>query len=420
MPQGTRWSSQQTPLSVTLVAGEDLNANYTRRFGLRFYRKDVGNTRIFSGESPDIVRHELGHALLDALRPELFEAASAEADAFHEAFGDMAAMLAALRRPSYRQRVLTETQGRLTANSRLSRLAEQLGWGIRQRSPDSVDRDSLRNAANRFSYVPPGSLLSSAPMTSLSSEPHSFARVFTGAFLNALAAMVGAAGAPTDATLDTVSQDAGQLLIDAALTAPITTTYYTQVAAAMVQAAAARNGGQYHSAVLGAFVQRGVLNLVAARDLESADVPTLQPVRPDGAAAMAAVAPPPSDDGASFVLGYGAAPSEGYRAAAAAPSLPQETVHAEFLDRPVTCHVAAERARFMVSPFTVGTDGPTDDATESARQYLASLIQRGRIDPGPAANMVRGPAALDGRERYTHQLEESDGGLLLLRRIQFQ
>ena len=135
---------------------------------------------------------------------------------------------------------------------------------------------------------------------------------------------------------------------------------------------------------------------------------------------MAAVAPPPSDDGASFVLGYGAAPSEGYRAAAAAPSLPQETVHAEFLDRPVTCHVAAERARFMVSPFTVGTDGPTDDATESARQYLASLIQRGRIDPGPAANMVRGPAALDGRERYTHQLEESDGGLLLLRRIQFQ
>ena len=419
MPQGTRWSSLQAPLQVTLVAGEDLNANYTRRFGLRFYRKDIGNTRIFSGESPDVVRHELGHGLLDALRPELFEAASAEADAFHEAFGDMAAMLAALRRPAYRQRVLTETQGRLAANSRLSRLAEQLGWGIRQRSPDSVDRDSLRNAANRFSYVPPGSLLSSAPMTSLSSEPHSFARVFTGAFLNALAAMVGAAGGPSDATLDTVSQDAGQLLVDAVLTAPITTTYYSQVAAAMVQAAAARKGGQYHSAVLGAFVQRGVLSLVAARDLETADIPTLQPVTPDGAAGMAAVAP--SHDGASFVLGYGAAPSEGYRAAAAAPSLPQETVHAEFLDRPVTCHVAAEQARFMVSPFTVGTDGPTDDATESARQYLASLIQRGRIDPGPAANMVRGPAAPPGgSERYTHQLEESDGGLLVLRRIQFQ
>ena len=197
MPDGTRWSSLQSPLSVTLVAGDDLNANYTRRFGLRFYRHTVGTTRIFSGESPDVVRHELGHGLLDALRPELFDAASAEADAFHEAWGDMTAMLSALQRPSYRQRVLTETRGRLRTNSRLSRLAEQLGWGIRQSSPDSVDRDCLRNAANRFSYVPTGSLPSIAPTAQLSSEPHSFPRVFTGAFLDAFAAMVGVAGGPT-------------------------------------------------------------------------------------------------------------------------------------------------------------------------------------------------------------------------------
>lgn len=415
MPDGTRWSTLQSPMRVTLVAGDDLNANYTRRFGLRFYRRDVGATEIFSGESPDVVRHELGHALLDALRPELFDAASAEVDAFHEAWGDMTAALSALRRPSYRQQILTETGGRLRANSRLSRMAEQLGWGIRQSFPDAVDRDCLRNAANRFSYVPPGSLLSTSPMAGLSSEPHSFARIFTGAFLDALAAMVGVSGKADDATLDTVSQDLGQLLVDGVLTAPVTPTYYSQVAAAMVQAATQRKDGLYHSALLGAFVGRGILDLVAARDLEGADVPTLQPV----AGAAAAVAP---GAGSSLVLGYGAAPSDGYRFdAASAPTLPQETVHAEFLDRPVTCRVAAEPARFAVSPFTVGSDAPTADATESARQYLATLIQLGRIAPGPAAGMVRGPVTDEGREeRHTHRLDESDDGALVLSRIQFQ
>ena len=291
MPAGTRWSSVQSPLRVALVAGDDLNANYTRLFGLRFYRHDVGNMRIFSGESPDVVRHELGHALLDALRPELFDAASAEVDAFHEAWGDMTAMLSALQRPSYRQRVLTETGGRLRTNSRLSRLAEQLGWGIRQSSPDAVDRDCLRNAANRFSYVPPSSLRSIAPMTQLSSEPHSFARVFTGAFLDALAAMVGVVGDPDDANLDTVSQDMGQLLVDGVLTASVTPTYYSQVAAAMVQAAAARKNGLYQSALRGAFVGRGILDLVAARDLESAEVPSLQPVPPGGPAGRPGLRP---------------------------------------------------------------------------------------------------------------------------------
>lgn len=417
MPQGTRWSSVSTPLPVNLVAGNNLNARYTRFFGLQFYRSDVRNTPIFSGESPDIVRHELGHALLDALRPELFEATSAEVDGFHEAWGDMTAMLAALARPSYRDRVLAETNGRLRTNSRLSRLAEQLGWAIRQGSPDSVDSDSLRNAANRFSYVPPGSLPSRAPMTVLASEPHSFARIFTGAFLDALAAMAGVAGQPDAATLATVSQDMAQLLVDAVLTAPVTPTYYSQVAAAMVQAAAARKAGLYQSALRGAFVGRGILDLVAARNLEAAAVPSLQPVQPVAAGA----APSPGDRGASLVLDYGGTVSGGFRAdAASAPALPQETVHAEFLDRPISCYVAAEPARFHVAPITVGSADPTTDAVESARQYIASLIQLGRIDPGPAASMVRGPVVQDGRERHTHRLEEEADGGLVLRRIGFQ
>jgi len=56
-----------------------------------------------SGESPDVVCHELGHALLDSFKPQLFDAASMEVAAFHESFGDMSALLSALQLPSVRE-----------------------------------------------------------------------------------------------------------------------------------------------------------------------------------------------------------------------------------------------------------------------------------------------------------------------------
>jgi hypothetical protein len=54
--------------------------------------------------------------------------------------------------------VLAETGADLYASSELSRLAEQLGWAIRQFRPDLVDKDCLRNAVNAFFYRPPEGL----------------------------------------------------------------------------------------------------------------------------------------------------------------------------------------------------------------------------------------------------------------------
>jgi hypothetical protein len=171
LPPGTKWTTFTSPMQVGLVSGEDLNAFYSRDQGLRFFQQVVRGITISSAESADVVCHELGHAILDAIRPELFQAASLEADAFHEGFGDMSGILCALQLPSLRQKVLEETDGQLNTNSRLSRLAEQLGWGIRQLSPTSVDRDCLRNAANRFFYQNPIFLPPSAPASQLSSDP---------------------------------------------------------------------------------------------------------------------------------------------------------------------------------------------------------------------------------------------------------
>jgi hypothetical protein len=74
---------------------------------------------------------------------------------------------------------------------------------------------------------------------------HSFSRVFTGAFLDALARMLTTLESATQPNLQTVSRDMGQLLVDGVHLAPITTGYYSQVAAAMVQSDQTRFNGRY-------------------------------------------------------------------------------------------------------------------------------------------------------------------------------
>jgi len=65
-----------------------------------------------------------GHAVLDALRPELFNAHSSK-PRLPRILGDMSALLP-LSRYFLRQILFTETSGKINRASRLSRLAEQL------------------------------------------------------------------------------------------------------------------------------------------------------------------------------------------------------------------------------------------------------------------------------------------------------
>jgi hypothetical protein len=411
LPSGTTWSTSN-PMRVTLVAGVDLNARYSRLRGLSFFHQIVHNIDIFSGESPDVAWHELGHAILDALRPQLFNATSTEAGAFHESFGDMSAILCALQLPSLRGRVLTETQGRLNVNSRLSRVAEQLGWGIRQLSPTAVDRDSLRNAANRFVYRRPDTLPPSAPASLLSSAEHSFSRVFTGAFLDALARMFRTTGAPSEANLLAVSRDMGQLLVDGVRTAPITPAYFSQVAAAMVQADQARNDGRYRSALTTAFVERAILSVPSALALAEARVP--QPVAVQaGVMGMAAGAGSPivyayddavEDEG--YRLGFGETPELPLRAT----SLGSETFEV---------HAPDESPRFAVAPAAITSVSQDILSPEDAsRHFVEDLLQLRRINVGTRMGAMAELSSGDPT-RYTHVLVTDSSGTRVLKRDHF-
>jgi hypothetical protein len=89
----TKWAA--TPnLAVYPRAGRDWNAYYDRRSLRFFYETDkTTNHVIYSADSSEIVVHELGHAMLDSMRPDLWSASSIEIWAFHEGFADICAML---------------------------------------------------------------------------------------------------------------------------------------------------------------------------------------------------------------------------------------------------------------------------------------------------------------------------------------
>jgi hypothetical protein len=252
-------------LPVSLDKGVDLNAYYDRT-ELAFFHQSVGGKTIYSGESPDVVCHEMGHACLDAHRPELFDAPFIEAGAFHESFGDMSAILSALQLPSVRIAALSGVQN--DKSSQLSRCAEQLGWALRQVDPTAVNTDCLRNAWNKFQYVDPSTLPDSAPATKLCAEVHSFSRVFTGAFYEILSGMLKIRSSKsTQSDLAAVATDFALLLIDATAAAPVQPDYFAQVAAHIIDADTARFAGKYRSALIATFVGRRIVPKAAVQTL---------------------------------------------------------------------------------------------------------------------------------------------------------
>jgi len=385
LPEGTTWQPGEE-LSVLLDEGVDFNAFYDRR-ALNFFHGTAAGRTVFSGESPDIVCHEQGHAVLDALRPELFDAGSIEAAAFHEAYADICAILAGLQLQSFRVAILSETEGDLSRSSRLSRLAEQLGWAIRQISRDAVDPDCLRNAVNSFFYHAPEELPTRGPAATLSSEPHSFSRVFSGAFFEALAGgFRQAAAAPTEADLQRVSVDFARLLSTAVQAAPVVPEYFSQVAAALI--ADGSNGGKYRDVLTSAFVQRGILSTRAAAGMMAVPAAMALP------AARAAVA-----------------------AATGSRELPQLALAgAEYGlgDVPLLVRAASEPRRLATAAAAIGVGAVSAPSSErAARAFVEDLIQRGHIDAeglGELPGWIAHPHTFK-----THRLVRSERGLVLTR-----
>ncbi|CAN90694.1 hypothetical protein predicted by Glimmer/Critica [Sorangium cellulosum So ce56] len=380
LPQKATWNPSVGPtLDVILDAGIDLNAFYDRQ-ALTFFHGTVLGSTVFSGESPDIVSHEYGHAVLDSIGAGLWNAMSIEVDAFHESFGDMSAILVNLQLPSMRAAVLAETEGHLNRSSRLSRLAEQLGWAIRQFSASAVEHDCLRNAANSFFYQSADELPTSGPATMLTSEPHSFSRVFTAAFLDALAGMFASRPGQKEEDLLEVSRDMASLLVEAVRSSPIVPSYMSQVGAHLLRAAMKKDQG-YAEAIKVGLVRHGLLSIPGAVTVATAHAPV-------GVAAGLGGQPVPHD---LDVSGYGL-------------KVPTIRVQAPSAQRRFSVAGASK------SVGDVAVASPED----AARAFFEDLLRRGRLDPKGFADPAL--TVFDRSSFKTHELVDEQGTVTLYRR----
>jgi hypothetical protein len=142
-----RWGFEGSRLLVVPHAGILENAFYSAEsHSLQFY-SFMGNGRrrrpYHSALAHDIVAHETGHAVLDAVRPRYYEPFEPETSALHEAVGDLCAVFAALSHQVIRRRVA----GSLDQLNLLSEIAEGFeeagahGWGSIRSLVDATPSD---------------------------------------------------------------------------------------------------------------------------------------------------------------------------------------------------------------------------------------------------------------------------------------
>jgi hypothetical protein len=182
-----RWASTDV-LNVNCLAGKDLNAFYDRH-SLRFYYERKGLKTIFMADSADIVSHELGHAILDAMRPDFWSVQSHEIWAFHEAFSDICSIVNIMQHEIVLKMAIEQTNNDLFKSNIISRLAEEVGIFVYENysKTNGYLTNALRDAATEiYTYKSSDKLPEDAPNNQLSSECHSYGRVFLSVWYNIL------------------------------------------------------------------------------------------------------------------------------------------------------------------------------------------------------------------------------------------
>ena len=410
LPAGGTWIPGPVLPSIP-VSGEGLNAYYDRK-ALHFFRGENSATGavVHSGDSSDVVVHEQGHAVLDAIRPDLWDAPHFEVAAFHEAFGDVSSILVALAEPDLARAALEETKGTLDHSNLVSRLAEELAAAVVARfGRDAALPDSLRDAVNPFRYRAPRSLPDEAPADSLSREPHSFCRILTGAWWDALVSLYEADDASRSedagdraAALRRATDGLARTTAVAAEDAAVAAAFLQRFAAALVAAAESEESAALLSEALSA---RGLapspVPVRAAMEPEPLATRALDAVRRELGASLEdeLLVRRPHKGGLAgrrprdlFLHGREYGPADG-AAVEISDSFAVEVA--------ATGYVTASRVEHA-----------GDDEEEDAREFVRTLARRGRIADGAA----RTDASTLFREGRSHFVARERDGVRRLRR----
>ncbi len=135
---------------------------------------------VFTCLSPDIIAHEVTHALLDSIHPRFIENTNKDVPAFHEGFADIIALLQRFTNIELVINQLSKTQGSLDKFNILGELATQFGLAIPH------GRGALRSAIGNLNED--GKWVRKTPDPTLyrtSTEPHERGSILVATFFDA-------------------------------------------------------------------------------------------------------------------------------------------------------------------------------------------------------------------------------------------
>ena len=163
------WGFRGSQLLVVPRAGEWANAFYerdSRSLQFFFFTPESGGEVIYLSHSQDIIAHETAHAVIDGVVPDIYDAASPQALAIHEALADIATVLMAFRSRKLAARVLEQTGGSIARSNVFTGVGEQVAEGLGRSG------HFLRNLNNKSSLKDP---------KLKRTEPHALSEVLSGA-----------------------------------------------------------------------------------------------------------------------------------------------------------------------------------------------------------------------------------------------
>ncbi|MBM3465033.1 MAG: hypothetical protein FJX76_23280 [Armatimonadetes bacterium] len=260
------WAFGGDRLGVYADDGVMLNAYYSRGEGSIHFFHDtdvVTGALVRSGASGEVVAHEVGHAILDGLRPGYLETWSTDPGAFHESFGDQIGMLMALMDERTINRVAVQTGGNLRKQNVVAHLGEELGRGINDKvGRNRTGGDWVRNAINAFVWADPATLPDRGDDTHLGSEVHDFSRLWSGAFYDVLCGINQSfldSGMSVKDALRATGREGTKILGNLLREAPQGDHTYKDMAEAFVAADRTHNNGQWAGLIEKVYTDRLIL-----------------------------------------------------------------------------------------------------------------------------------------------------------------
>jgi hypothetical protein len=251
-------------LKIDPRAGNKLNAYYDGRALKFFYTLDRQAKKIvYTADSVDIVAHELGHAVLDTMRPDFWSSQGLEVWGFHEAFADISAVVTVMLHDEMIEYALKKTDGNLRKSNAISKLAEEVGGVIYGMTggKGGFKPGEMRNAINDFKYTPPERLPYDTSHDKLGGECHSFGRLMLGAWYEIFVEIYELEKKTTPSFLDAAIKArnvAYNYMVKAVKMAPNSVRLYNGVARAMLGVDRVE-GGTYKHLIYKVFKRRRML-----------------------------------------------------------------------------------------------------------------------------------------------------------------